>query len=74
MCQTCMLRFSKETSQRPSILLGNEVDVGFLQLVLAIALGVAIPLMIFGMWLSGQLYMYLGRSFDQDLAEDADQD
>jgi hypothetical protein len=68
-----MLRFSKETSQRPSILLGNEVDVGFLQLVLAIALGVAIPLMIFGMWLSSQLYMYLGRSFDQDLAEDADQ-
>jgi hypothetical protein len=74
MYQACMLRFSKETSQRPSILLGNEVDVGFLQLVLAIALGVAIPLTIFGMWLSSQLYMYLGRSFDQDLAEDADQD
>jgi hypothetical protein len=69
-----MLRFSKETSQRPSILLGNEVDVGFLQLVLAIALGVAIPLMIFGLWLGSQLNMYLGRFFDQDLAEDADQD
>ena len=55
-------------------LLGNEVDVGFLQLVLAIALGFAIPLMIFGMWLSSQLDMYLGRAFDQDLAQDADQD